>query len=317
MITALLWTLGATLALVTLLPLRKTHAWWVRGCDFPRLHIWSVAALTLMATLILQPSAMIPLTLVLGAVLLFQGLQILPYTPLYPTEVTLEPARGHSTIKALASNVLMENTDPTALQNLIKSEDPDILFLMETDQAWIDRMAPTLSGFATVKTEPRDDHYGMVFATNLKAEAINFVDLANGDTPTVFATLTGPNGTPFNYIGLHPRPPLPGDDTDARDAQIRKSATIASHLNHPILCMGDFNDVAWSRTSRRFKDYGGYRDPRVGRGMFPSFDVTHRIMRFPIDQVYLTEGIHLVEFKRGPNMGSDHFPMIVTLFLDA
>ncbi len=316
MITGILWTIGAALAFVTLLPLRKTHAWWVRGCDFPRLHIWIAAGVVLILSIVLQPMADLFLSLLLLAVLIYQGLQILPYTPLFPAEVRMRSAKGQIPIKALAANVLKENKDHQSLQKLIKDEAPDILFLMETDPAWIERLQPILDGFKTVEAVPRDDHYGMVFATNLDVSAINFVDLANGDTPTAFATLTAPNGAKFNFVGLHPRPPLPGDDTNARDAQIRKSATIAHHLKQPILCMGDFNDVAWSRTMKSFKKFGGYRDPRVGRGMFPSFDVNHPIMRFPIDQVYLTEGINLVNFRRGRDIGSDHFPMIVTVFLD-
>jgi endonuclease/exonuclease/phosphatase (EEP) superfamily protein YafD len=39
-------------------------------------------------------------------------------------------------------------------------------------------------------------------------------------------------------------------------------------------------------------------------------------MRFPIDQVYVTDGINLTHFGRGPDIGSDHFPMITTVFLN-
>lgn len=267
-------------------------------------------------TLLIAPIAWGLLGLILFAIAVFQAVQILPYTPIYPTEVPLSDGTGKATFKILSSNVLKENKDHDTLAKLITAEQPDVLFLMETDSAWIERLKPILETYKTVQTKPRDDHYGMVFATNLDVIAINFIDLANGDTPAAFATLTAPNGRSFNFVGLHPRPPLPGDDTDERDAQIRKSATIAHHLKQPVICMGDFNDVAWSRTSKTFKKIGDYRDPRVGRGMFPSFDVNHPIMRFPIDQVYVTDGINLTHFGRGPDIGSDHFPMITTVFLN-
>ncbi len=315
-LSSLLWLLGAALVLFTLLPLRKTHAWWVRGCDFPRLHICLAALATLLTTGLLAPIGWGVLGLILLAVAVFQGAQILPYTPLYPTEIPLSDGTGKPTFKILSANVLKENTDHDSLAKLIQSEQPDVLFLMETDPDWIARLRPILDSYKTVQSEPRDDHYGMVLASNLDATAINFVDLANGDTPAAFATLTAPNGQGFNFVGLHPRPPLPGDDTHARDAQIRKSATIAHHLKQPVICMGDFNDVAWSRTSKTFKKIGNYRDPRIGRGMFPSFDVNHPVMRFPIDQVYVTDGIKLAHFGRGPDIGSDHFPMIITAYLD-
>lgn len=110
-------------------------------------------------------------------------------------------------------------------------------------------------------------------------------------------------------MGLHPRPPVPGRDTDERDAQIRRAALIADRTIQPVVAMGDFNDVAWSWTSERFKEYGSFRDPRAGRGFLPSFDVNSIWMRFPIDQLYLTDGLALVSFSRLDPVGSDHFPM--------
>lgn len=316
MTTLVLWTLGVTLLGVTLLPLHKTHAWWVRGCDFPRLHTCLCGGCILVLTVLLMPSAWGLLCAILLGVIVFQGAQILPYTPLYPTEVPMMQGTGKPTFKILAANVLKENESHQALIDLIKTEAPDVLFLMETDTAWNERLSSILEGYKTTKVEPRDDHYGMLIATNLDVTAINFVDLANGDTPAAFATLSSPNGQGFNFVGLHPRPLLPGDDTHARDAQIRKSATIAHHLKQPIICMGDFNAVACSRTTKSFKKFGGYLDPRIGRGMFPSFNVNHPIMRFPIDQVYVTHGINLTDFRRGPDIGSDHFPMIISAYLD-
>ena len=40
---------------------------------------------------------------------------------------------------------------------------------METDQRWVDAMAPVLARYPVVVREPRDDYYGMLFATRLMA----------------------------------------------------------------------------------------------------------------------------------------------------
>jgi len=108
---------------------------------------------------------------------------------------------------------------------------------------------------------------------------------------------------------MHPRPPVPGNDTEERDAQIKRAATLTKHSDLPVICMGDFNDVAWSRTAQNFKHHGNFHDPRVGRGMLSSFDANHPILRFPIDQLYVTGGIDLISFERKRAVGSDHFPM--------
>ena len=85
----------------------------------------------------------------------------------------------------------------------------------------------------------------------------------------------------------------------------------------PLIATGDFNDVAWSDTSQSFKHVGQYLDPRIGRGLFASFDAKKPYLRFPIDHFYATEGVAVVSIERLAYVGSDHFPMAVTFRLDA
>ncbi len=122
----------------------------------------------------------------------------------------------------------MENTQHQKLLDVISDFDPDILFLMETDQAWVDAVEPVLGRYSTVVREPKPDHYGMLFATRLDVDEARIIYLTTDDTPSVFAQLTGPDGTTFRFVGLHPRPPVPGQSTKERDAQIYYSARFAA-----------------------------------------------------------------------------------------
>lgn len=40
-------------------------------------------------------------------------------------------------------------------------------------------------------------------------------------------------------------------------------------------------------------------------------------LRFPIDQFYATEGVAVVSIERRGYIGSDHFPMVATIRLNA
>lgn len=52
----------------------------------------------------------------------------------------------------------MEDKRHDLLLNVINDFDPDILFLMETDQTWIDAVQPAHARYSTVLREPRPDH---------------------------------------------------------------------------------------------------------------------------------------------------------------
>lgn len=303
------------LVAVTVLPMWSTDIWWIRAMDIPRLQIVIAAAGILVIALLAAPPLRAWLVLAALACLAYQAWRIAPYTPLTAKEVVLAPA-AEGDLTFLAANVLRDNRSHDALLALIDREDPDTLFLMEIDAAWSAAMAPVLARYSTVLDHPQDNHYGLIFATRLPVRRAEVVNLTPEDVPTVLAELEDGAGRPFNFVGLHPKPPVPGEDTAERDAQIAYSARFARAKDAPTVVMGDFNVAAWSDQAQAFKRYGEYLDPRIGRGPLPSFDATSWILRFPIDQLYFTPGVVLADFRRGPDIGSDHFPMLARLRLD-
>lgn len=315
--TLLFWILALAVVFTTLAPLTNSAQWWVRGWDFPRLHIACVAIVAAILGFMLFNTWTQIVAVLMICCALYQAVRIFPYSPLAKTELALSPdAPAAERVSLLSINVLMENTEHEKLRQLIDREDPDVLFLMETDAVWASALEDQLARYETVVLHPLVNHYGMIFATRLPARQAETVFLSEDDTPTILAELEGPTGA-FFFVGLHPRPPVPGNDTEARDAQIKRAALLADRTYLPVVAMGDFNDVAWSWTAERFKEYGDFRDPRVGRGMLPSFDANSWLMRFPIDQLYLTEGLGLVSFDRLEHIGSDHFPMKAVITVSA
>lgn len=314
--SGVLWCLAAAIVVLTFLPLWDTNMWWVRSMAFPRLQIAVLGGLVLVGAMFLPRAGRVLIPAILIVACGYQLWRIRPYTPFHAVEIELAQTAPDE-ITLLSANVLMENKRHDLLLDVIETLDPDILFLMETDQTWIDAIEPALARYSTVVREPRSDHYGMLFATRLEVDEARIIQLTTGDTPSIFAQLTGPDGTTFRFVGLHPRPPVPGQSTQERDAQIYYAARFAARSGVPVIATGDFNDVAWSDTSQTFKHIGQYLDPRIGRGFFASFDAEKPYLRFPIDQIYVTEDVAVVSIERRGYVGSDHFPMSATLRLDA
>ncbi|MFC3179416.1 endonuclease/exonuclease/phosphatase family protein [Cypionkella sinensis] len=313
-LTGLLLCATILLVGVTLLPLWQSPLWWVRGLEFPRLQILGLQALTLIGTLW---HGNFVLGLALIAAMLMQAWHIWPFNPLAAKEMHRATSGGAAhDVRCLAMNVLMENTNHAAVLAEIARTDPDVLFLMETDAAWDAALAQALARYPTVLREIKNNYYGLIFATRLPCHAARVTYLSVEDTPSVLAELEAPDGTRFRFVGLHPKPPVPGEDTEGRDAEVAYAARHARDSDLPVISMGDFNTPAWSQIAHRFKSVGGYLDPRVGRGPVCSFDANRWWMRMPIDQFYATTDVSLIDFRRGPNVGSDHFPMRATVRFD-
>ncbi len=303
------------LIIVTVLSMIESNQWWIRMWDFPRLVIFTLAViLALCAGFLLKGRWRVGLTIAMLLVAGWQGWRILPYTMLAEPEVEMVGRDAgidpRTCFSALNLNVLQTNRDYAGTLDLIRKIDPDILLLLETDDAWLAALQPVVSAYPHRLTKPLSNKYGMLFYTKLPADELQLSRLVKNDTPSVFAQLRTRSGDPFLFIGLHPKPPVPGHDTDERDAEIILAASRARRMNLPTAAMGDFNDVAWSDTSQMFKRLGGYLDPRVGRGFYATYPAALPFFRWPLDHIFVTEQFAVQSISVLGDVGSDHLPVL-------
>ena len=131
-------------------------------------------------------------------------------------------------------------------------------------------------------------------------------------------------GHRFNFIGVHPTPPglldSTGDarrDSRVRDAELVLIAKeIAEKNDQSWVVAGDFNDVAWSHTTRLFKRISGLSDPRIGRSFMGTYYAQYPPFRCPIDHVFLSDGFSVSSLSRTRITGSDHFAVIADVAFD-
>jgi endonuclease/exonuclease/phosphatase (EEP) superfamily protein YafD len=100
---------------------------------------------------------------------------------------------------------------------------------------------------------------------------------------------------------------------DTRDGELVLVAREVAREGGPAVVAGALNDVAWSRTTGLFQAIGGLLDPRVGRGAYPTFHANWPILRWPLDHVFFSEHFLLARLERLAHVGSDHFPILITL----
>jgi hypothetical protein len=58
-------------------------------------------------------------------------------------------------------------------------------------------------------------------------------------------------------------------------------------------------------------------DPRVGRGLYPTFNAKYPLLRWPLDHLFVSPHFELMQIDLLPNIGSDHFPIFFRLCLKA
>lgn len=317
--------LGLLAALVTLVSLSSSPHWSVRLWDFPRVQIGVIAAAACLVNALFFSrwgTLDLAFTAATAATALWQGWKIFPYTPVAPLQVEWSERRPvpgtvrRPTFRLLITNVLMENTQHDRIIRVIRDADPDVVLAVETDHAWAAALQPLREAYPHGVDLPQDNWYGMMLFSRLELEDCKVEFLVQDDIPSVFTKVLLPDGTRVYLRGIHPRPPEPIRDQDStpRDAELVVVGKLIQEApDQPTVVAGDLNDVAWSATSQLFARLAGLLDPRRGRGFYNSFNANSRIMRWPLDHVFHSHHFRLVALHRLPNIGSDHFPMMVEL----
>ncbi|HJV42376.1 endonuclease/exonuclease/phosphatase family protein [Caulobacter sp.] len=129
-----------------------------------------------------------------------------------------------------------------------------------------------------------------------------------------WATLEDPGG-PFTVVGVHLYWPAPAG---RQQAQSRKLVDGLKSLDRRSLILaGDFNSTPWSFTLKRQDKALGLRRWTRALPSWPSGQFSRIAAApapfLPIDHVYAGDEWRAIKVERGPAIGSDHRPVVVTL----
>lgn len=310
--------LALALIAASFLPLWWTDRWWVRIWDFPRLQVASLLLIVGVSLLFLRLGRWRwPLVGAVALALAWQGSHFTAYFPPYPKQVAsaahCPPERQVSLLNA---NVLMGNKQYGKLLKLVDERRPDVLLLLEPGFEWERAVGPLNKRYPYSLSEVLPNTYGLILLSRLPIEG-RIEHLLQPGVPSAHMHLRLRNGEKINLHALHPEPPYPGDDSGERDAELVMVGRYVRDMGRASIVMGDLNDVAWSRTSRLFREVAGMGDPRVGRGFYPTYNANYPLLRWPLDHLFVSPHFELMQIDLLPDIGSDHLPIFFRLCLKA
>ena len=115
----------------------------------------------------------------------------------------------------------------------------------------------------------------------------------------------------FQLLATHPLPPISVDYARLRDEQLARIGALAAGLDGPLLLLGDLNITPWSHPYRRLMRDSGLSDGATGFGVQPTWPAGKPPLWIPIDHTLHSEAVVVLDRRVGPDLGSDHYPVIV------
>jgi endonuclease/exonuclease/phosphatase (EEP) superfamily protein YafD len=122
-------------------------------------------------------------------------------------------------------------------------------------------------------------------------------------------------GHDLTLIATQTRAPLtPGRTVDRRE-HLQQLAHFVAGRPEAILLLGDLNATAWSPIVRDFLRTSGLHDGRFGFGLQASWPTFLPALAIPIDHALISSGVTIRNFAKGPDIGSDHYPILIDFSL--
>ena len=191
----------------------------------------------------------------------------------------------------------------------VREARPDFIVAEEVNARWW--AALTESGeYPYSVSRVREDNFGIALLSRRPIREGRVINSAGRGLPSIIATIDL-DGRTLTLIGTHPLPPNGRDYFSDRQTQLRETARIAARQSRPLMLLGDLNTTSWSPIFAELVQVSGLIDSRRGFGIQPSWPVQVPFLLIPLDHCLASPDIIIKDRQTGPNIGSDHYPIIV------
>ena len=222
--------------------------------------------------------------------------------PLYATP--FDSAR--TTLTVASFNLLSSNENHDGVIEWIREADADVVFLHEGTEAWEDALHGAGLTYDIVTT--REPHFAFgTIALVPPGSVVTDHGFARTEHRAVEVEVNR-----ITVIGIHPLAPVTAEDADLRNDQLRWAAERARSRAGEAIVIGDFNATPWSHAFRREFTNAGLLNSLAGSGPRGTWRVG-TIWQLPIDNAVLTDRLGVVSHEVGPDLGSDHRPLLIEI----
>lgn len=211
-------------------------------------------------------------------------------------------------LRVISLNMWKDNAEPALVARWLGEQDADIVILLE----------------APIGSDVFDDalrkHYPYQYSCTRngrcstrvlsKWPALAVRHLADGDPEnrgglSALTARIDVSGAPVTIAAVHTDRPWP---LGRRDRRLDQIESILRDAKSPVVLAGDFNSAPWTVSQSRIASAAGLG---TATGTLATWPTWSSIGLLPLDQAYVSSCIGTVRAERGPEVGSDHYPLVM------
>ena len=247
---------------------------------------------------------------VLSAAIVIAAQAFMPLSWYWPLQGTSQMAN----CRLLLANVLTTNPNKQAFLALVDAINPDVICVQEADDEWEEALKVLNARYPIHSIVPRSDNFGIAFYTRLPGALSGVLFQQEHNVPALAATVDVA-GRHVSILDVHALPPLGGLMAELRNGHLASIRAWIEAQSELTILLGDLNLTMYSPEYRFFMDGSGLRNARQGFGPLGTWPVWVPFARLPLDQCLIKGDAEVVSCSSGPDIGSDHLPLIVDLYI--
>ncbi|MBH23614.1 MAG: hypothetical protein CMH57_03925 [Myxococcales bacterium] len=230
------------------------------------------------------------------------------------TFIGVGPDPDHArALSVMSINVYRDNPDAAAVQAAIREARPDVVGLIEVNARWGGALLEPLKDlYPHQKVATDESMFGLALLSRTPLRDAELIAPGGGGFPVIRARVEGQGGREVTILLVHPPPPIMPSLARAHEAQLDALPEVVRGAGERVVLMGDLNATPWSHPFQALLSGSGLRDSRVGVGIHTTWPAAAPIAGLPLDHV-LVKGLEVVARRIGPDVGSDHLPVLVEL----
>jgi endonuclease/exonuclease/phosphatase (EEP) superfamily protein YafD len=227
-------------------------------------------------------------------------------------------ADGNAGVTLVVLNLHYRNGSHAQVREYLQRARPDVLVLTELTPEWVRALSDLTALYPYWLAVDRRSPWGLGVYSRFPLDGARAIDLGMRGSVNVVARLAVPGGE-VQLVAVHLSSPTSAARAGMRNAQLGELATLLAELGGDRsgsrrLLVGDLNVTPYSPYLRDLLTRTGMTDARrLTGGLFGTWPTWMPLLQVQIDHCIADAGIVVTRVERGPAVGSDHYPLEVTL----
>ena len=230
---------------------------------------------------------------------------------------TASAAPGGVPLRLVSANVLAQNRTPEKVIEFVRAADADLVLLVDArGRDWREVLGQLRDLYPHHAQQAWRTRARVILFSRWPIVFEQVRQAPRSRRPYLVARLAV-EGRTLDVVGVHPSSPSPSQPggTRRRNHELDHIAEVVKDTDAAVIVAGDFNTTPWSPHFGDLLADAGLRNAAEGKGYIPTWPTWFWPARIPIDHVLLKGPIAVTAVRRGPAVGSDHFPIIADLRL--